>query len=214
MSNIILKCYQIVIYGGITKYRYMSICRIVDKQTYLQGDIMGYSKYTEEQITEFINQANEMGISPAMRHLGYPASYHTAKTFYEKRGVEMPTINTLAQMARNIGVFYTDKEKVIAAQAIIDRSVEQLYQDNLTSDDINKLGNAIHKAIQTINLVEGKSTAINESRSKDGSDLAIMDLLNEAKMRNEIVKDQLANKDQYQDRQTLYIGVPSHKLFY
>ncbi len=66
---------------------------------------MGYSKYTEEQITEFINQANEMGISPAMRHLGYPASYHTAKTFYEKRGVEMPTINTLAQMARNIGVF-------------------------------------------------------------------------------------------------------------
>ncbi|HEY9700956.1 MAG TPA: hypothetical protein V6C58_00825 [Allocoleopsis sp.] len=161
---------------------------------------MGYSKYTEEQITEFINQANEMGISPAMRHLGYPASYHTAKTFYEKRGVEMPTINTLAQMARNIGVFYTDKEKVIAAQAIIDRSVEQLYQDNLTSDDINKLGNAIHKAIQTINLVEGKSTAINESRSKDGSDLAIMDLLNEAKMRNEIVKDQLANIDQYQDK--------------
>ncbi len=88
------------------------------------------------------------------------------------------------------------RAKVIAAQAIIDRSVEQLYQDNLTSDDINKLGNAIHKAIQTINLVEGKSTAINESRSKDGSDLAIMDLLNEAKMRNEIVKDQLANVDQ------------------
>ncbi len=158
---------------------------------------MGFAKYTDEQIEEFINQANEMGISPAMRYLGYPASYHTAKAFYEKRGVEMPTANTLAVMARSIGIFYGDREKIIAAQAIIDRSVEQLYQDQLEADEINKLGNAIHKAIQTINLVEGKSTAINESRSKDGSDLAIMDILNEAKMRNESIK---ANIDQYQDR--------------
>ena len=158
---------------------------------------MGYQKYTPEQIEEFINQANEMGISPAMRYLGYPASYHTAKRFYEERGLEIPNANTLAVMARNTGIFYTDKEKIVAAQAIIDRSVEQLYQDNLTSDDINKLGTAIHMAIQTINLVEGKSTAINESRSKDGSDLAIIDLLNEAKLRNENIK---ANMDQYIDK--------------
>jgi hypothetical protein len=83
----------------------------------------------------------------------------------------------------------------LAAQAVIDRSVEALYQDTLTSDDINKLSNSLHKAIQTINLIEGKSTNISESRTKDGSDLAIVDMLNEAKMRNESIKHSMSNID-------------------
>jgi hypothetical protein len=152
---------------------------------------MPYPKYTDEQITEFIEQAAEMGIGPAMRHLGYPASYHTAKKFHLQRNVEMPTANTLAVMSKQLDIFYTDKEKVLAAQAVLDRSIESLYQDNLTSDDINKLSNAVHKAIQTINLIEGKSTNISENRSKDGSDLAIIDMLNEAKMRSESIKHSL-----------------------
>jgi hypothetical protein len=152
---------------------------------------MGYPIYTDEQITEFIEQANEMGVGPTMRLLGYPKSYHTAKKFYVQRNVDMPTSNTLAIMAKQLDIFYTDKEKVLAAQAVIDRSVEALYQDTLSSDDINKLSNALHKAIQTINLIEGKSTNINENRSKDGSDLAIIDMLNEAKVRSENIKSNL-----------------------
>jgi hypothetical protein len=152
---------------------------------------MGYPVFTEEQITEFIETANEMGIGPSMRLLGYPKSYHTAKKFYVQRNIDMPTANTLAVMAKQLDIFYTDKEKVLAAQAVIDRSVEALYEDNLVSDDISKLSNAIHKAIQTINLIEGKSTNINENRSKDGSDLAIVDMLNEARMRNESIKNSL-----------------------
>jgi hypothetical protein len=153
---------------------------------------VGYSKYTDEQISQFIDISTEMGISPAMRYLNYPGSYHTASKWYKDRGLDLPDIDSLKQMARNIGVFYTDKEKVISAQAVIDRAVEKLMEDDsLLSDDINKLSNAIHKAIQTINLVEGKSTNINENRSKDGTDLAIHDLLNEAKMKNEMKKDSL-----------------------
>jgi len=152
---------------------------------------MGYPIYTEEQISEFIECSNEMGIGPAMRYMGYPKSYHTAKKFYTQRNIDMPTSNTLAIMAKQLDIFYTDKEKVLAAQAVIDRSVEALYQDTLSSDDINKLSNALHKAIQTINLIEGKSTNINENRSKDGSDLAIIDMLNEAKIRSENIKSNL-----------------------
>lgn len=152
---------------------------------------MPYPKYTDEQITEFIETAAEMGIGPAMRTLGYPASYHTAKKFHLQRNVEMPTANTLAFMTKQLDIFYTDKEKLLAAQAVVDRTVEALYQDNLSSDDISKLSNALHKAIQTINLIEGKSTHINENRSKDGSDLAIIDMLNEAKMRSESIKNNL-----------------------
>jgi hypothetical protein len=153
--------------------------------------MMGYPIYTDEQITEFIELAAEMGIGPAMRTLGYPSSYHTAKKFHVQRNVEMPTANTLASMTKQIDIFYKDKEKVLAAQAVLDRSIEKLYEDDLLSEDINKLSNAIHKAIQTINLIEGKSTNINENRTKDGTDLAIVDILNEAKMRNNLIKDSL-----------------------
>jgi hypothetical protein len=153
--------------------------------------MMPYPQFTEEQIDEFIQMAAEMGIGPTMRTLGYPKSYHTAKKWHIQRNVEMPTANSLAIMAKNLDIFYTDKEKILAAQAVIDRSVEALYQDDLISDDISKLSNALHKAIQTINLIEGKSTNINENRSKDGSDLAIIDMLNEAKARSNSIKDSL-----------------------
>jgi hypothetical protein len=104
----------------------------------------------------------------------------------------MPTSNTLAVMTKNLDIFYKDKEKVLAAQAVIDRSVEKLYEEDLLAEDINKLSNAIHKAIQTINLIEGKSTNINENRSKDGTDLAIVDMLNEAKARNNLIKSNIS----------------------
>jgi len=150
---------------------------------------MGYSKFTEEQITEFINVAQEIGIGPAIRTVGYPGSYHTAKKWFEQRNVDLPTIDTLAKMAVDMRVFYTDKEKVIAAQAVLDRCVETLMEDALDADQLNKLANAVHKAIQTINLIEGKSTNISENRQKDGQDLAIIDLLNEAKARNEVMRN-------------------------
>ena len=154
---------------------------------------MGYPVFNEEQISEFIECANEMGIGPAMRYLSYPKSYHTAKKFYMQRNLDMPTANTLAVMSKQLDVFYKDNEKILAAQAVIDRSVEKLYEDDLLADDINKLSNAIHKAIQTINLIEGKSTNINENRSKDGTDLAIVDMLNEAKARNNLIKDNVVS---------------------
>jgi hypothetical protein len=159
--------------------------------------IMGYSTFTEEQISLFIEHAQEMGIGPAIRYVGYPRSYHTAKKWFEQRSLELPTMDTLAKMAVDTKAFYNDKEKLIAAQAVLDRCVETLMQDTLDPDELNKLANAVHKAIQTINLIEGKSTVINENRQKDGQDLAIIDLLNEAKMRNEAMKNRniLENKD-------------------
>ena len=166
---------------------------------------MGYPTYTEEMVTEFIDMANEMGIGPAMRNLGYPKSYHTAKKFYVQRNIDMPTANTLAVMSKQLDIFYNDKEKVLAAQAVLDRSIEKLYEDDLLAEDINRLSNAIHKAIQTINLIEGKSTNINENRSKDGSDLAIVDMLNEAKMRNESIKHSLKVINWYIDMSTIAI---------
>lgn len=144
---------------------------------------MAKVKYTEGDIDLFIETAKEMGLSPAIRTLGFP-TYSTAIRWFEERGELRPDVDSLMRKAVELKAFYGDREKVFAAQALIDRIVEQLQQDDLDADEINKLGNALHKAIQTFNLIEGKATNVTESRTKDGADLAIMDMLNEAKMKN------------------------------
>jgi hypothetical protein len=152
---------------------------------------MAKIKYTQSDVEEFMGVAEEMGIGPAMRKLGYPAGWGTAQRWFEQAGKALPTIDSLVARAAELKVFYQDKEKLMAVQTLIDRIVEQLTGEDLTADEINKLGNALNKAIQTFNLIEGKSTSISESRTKDGADLAIMDMLNEAKAKNSRIEADL-----------------------
>jgi hypothetical protein len=149
--------------------------------------------YSENQLNEFISTAKEIGISPAMRKLGFPASYNTAIRWFEERGEARPTIDSLLSKAAELKAFYGDREKTFAAMALMDRIVEQLHEDDLDSDAINKLSNALHKVIQTMNLIEGKATNVNESRTKDATDLAINDILNAAKAKNALKESQISD---------------------
>lgn len=146
--------------------------------------------YSENAVNDFIEAAKEMGISPAIRALGYP-SYGTAIRWFDERGEARPDIDSLLMKAGELKKFYGDTEKLFAAMTLIDRIVEQLQQNDLDADEINKLGNALHKAIQTFNLIEGKATSVSESRTKDGADLAIIDMLNAAKAKNAIIESEI-----------------------
>lgn len=152
---------------------------------------MGYKTYSEEESRSFVEVAKEIGISPAMRQLGYPGSYNTARKWFEEQGEIVPDLDSLMRKAADMKRFYGDSEKKIAIQTLIDRIVEKLEKDDLDADGINKLANALNKAIQSFQLVEGKSTNITESRTKDGSDLAIIDMLNAAKAKNDLVSQGL-----------------------
>jgi hypothetical protein len=154
--------------------------------------IMARGRHTQEEVDEFISAAKEMGISPAMRKLNYPASYNTALSWFEKAGLPRPDIDSLMAKAAELKVFYGDREKLYAAQANIDRIVESLHEDDLDADGINKLSNALHKAIQTFNLIEGKATNVTESRTKDAADLAINDMLNAAKAKNALKESKIS----------------------
>lgn len=149
---------------------------------------MGKILYSDRQVQDFIEAATEMGVSPAMRALGYPKTWSTAQTWFKTAGLELPTVDSLMAKAAELKQFYSDKEKKFAVQVTLDRIVEKLQQDDLTADDLNKLANALNKAIQTFNLVEGKATSVHEQRQKDGSDLAIIDMLNEAKAKNNLIE--------------------------
>ncbi len=152
--------------------------------------LMARIKYNEDSKTEFIELAKEMGIGPAIRTLKYP-SYATARTWFIERNEELPTIDSLMQKAAELKMFYTDKEKLFATQTLLDRIVETLQEKTLGADEINRLSNAMNKAIQTFNLIEGKATTVTENRTKDGTDLAITDMLNEAKAKSALRESEL-----------------------
>lgn len=152
---------------------------------------MGRVIYSENKVTEFIEAAKEKGIGPAMRELNYPASWTTAQRWFDERNEPLPTIDSLASKAKQLAIFYSDKEKLFGAQALIDRIVQSLQEDDLDADALNKLANAYNKAIQTFNLIEGKSTSITESRTKDATDLAVMDLINAQKAKNALIESEL-----------------------
>lgn len=152
--------------------------------------------YTDEEVNEFIDYAQEVGIGPAMRKLGYPLSYHTARKWFDVKGAAVPDLDALMKLATDYKTFYGDSEKKAAVQTLMDRIIEKLKQDDLDADGINKLANALNKAIQTFNLIEGKSTSITESHQKDGSDLAVIDMLNAAKAKTELAtKDRTLSKN-------------------
>lgn len=147
--------------------------------------------YTEEQITEFISVAQERGISPAMRELGYPGSHHTAAKWFEMYGLELPDVSYLQRKARAMKEFYTDREELAAVQLMIDRLTESLESTDMDADALNKIANALQRAIQTKRLIEGKSTTTTENHSKDGKDLLVIDLINEQKAKNALAAQNL-----------------------
>lgn len=150
--------------------------------------------YSDEQKADFIETAQEMGISPALRRLGYPATWATGRRWFQESGASLPDIDSLMSKAAELKQFYSDKEKLFAVQTLIDRIVEQLQENDLDADSINKLGNALNKAIQTFNLIEGKATSVSETRTKDGTDLAVMDMINSAKAKNALKESELAGE--------------------
>lgn len=152
---------------------------------------MPYKQHTEAEQIEFVDLASEIGISPAMRQLGYPRSYNTAKKWFAELNKEVPKLDALMQQAADMKKFYGDAEKKVALQNMMDRIVEELHSSKLDSESINKLANALEKTIRAFQLVEGKATNINESHSKDGSDLAIRDMLNEALAKNNVAEAKL-----------------------
>jgi hypothetical protein len=145
---------------------------------------MGRVEYTQDQIAEYMDIADEKGIGPAMRELGYPGSHHTAAKWYAAAGRDIPNVNYLQRKAKALGDYYSDREELAAVQSVIERVTEALEVDSLSPDDINKLSNSLQRAIQTANLIKGKSTTITETHTKDGTDLAVFDLLNAEKAKN------------------------------
>jgi len=151
---------------------------------------MANNVFSDKQIEEFISLAVEVGISRAMRDLGYPGSWSTAKRWCDARNIEI-TVDSLKASAAAVREWYKDEEVIRVAEEGMNRVHEQLVEKELDADSMKKLSESYQKFANTWLLVKGKSTSINESRSVGEMDLEIMKIIEEENKRSNDLMDEV-----------------------
>jgi hypothetical protein len=128
---------------------------------------MARAFYSERQQNEFVQLAEEQGITPAMRRLGYPASWAAGKAWCESRGVSV-TVDTLRSHASTIGQWYDTSDKLLVAQEAYRVIYETLTNTpTISPREQKELADAGKKWIETMNLIEGKATNIARTEEPD-----------------------------------------------
>ncbi len=145
--------------------------------------------YTNEQINEFLELAQEVGITKAKRDLQYPNSWGTAQRWAKMRGVEIP-VDEVMSKAANTREWYKAEEVMTVAQEGFNRVWEELTTNNsLSPDDQKKLAEALQKHYNVWASAQGKAQVITETRNNDGFDARIEDMLNAEKAKNLLRKE-------------------------
>jgi len=140
--------------------------------------------YTDKQINDFLELAQEVGITKAKREFGYPKSWSTAQRWAELRGVEtaVDEVKSKAALTRE---WYQTEEVITIAQEGMNRVYEELVENSsLTPDDQKKLAEALTKHYNVWANAQGKATNISENRQQDSMDTHLIDLLNTERAKN------------------------------
>jgi hypothetical protein len=123
--------------------------------------------YTDKQINEFLDLAQEVGITRAKRELGYPNSWATGQNWAKQRNVSVATDELKAQAAET-REWYKEEEVKTVIQEGFNRVYEALTTDaTLTPDDQKKLSDAANKYYLMWVNIQGKASTITETRSSD-----------------------------------------------
>ena len=154
--------------------------------------------YTDKQINDFLEVAQEVGITKAMRELDYPSSWSTAQRWAKNRGVEVAVDEVMAKAAAT-REWYKTEEVLTLAEAAFSRIYEDVTKQKvLTADEQKKLAEAGQKWFNVWSAAQGKAQAITENRQTDNMDAHLAELLNveRAKALNEkenVLDNSLAN---------------------
>lgn len=146
-----------------------------------------YVRYDDQQIADFLECAVDVGISKAIRIMGYPGSWITAKRWADNRGVEIE-VDAMKAKAKSYDLWYNDRDVLLGAEAGMARVMESLEEEDLAADDKKKLAEAYQKFANVWLTVQGKASNITQSQTKDGLDLDIMDMINSEHARNQLIE--------------------------
>jgi hypothetical protein len=151
--------------------------------------------YSDEQINDFLEVAQDIGITRAMRQLKYPNSWSTAQRWAKVRNITV-AIDELKSKAKEFHQWYTTEEVLLVAQEGMNRIYEDLTtNDDLTPDDQKKLGEAFTKHYNVWANAQGKATNITESRQLDQMDAHLIDLLNVEVAKNKLDHTESAEEE-------------------
>lgn len=140
--------------------------------------------YSDEDINNFLDLAQEVGITRAKRELGYPNSWSTAQRWAQVRGVTVAVDEVMAKAA-GTREWYKTEEVITIAQEGFNRVYDELVNNpNLTPDDQKKLAEALMKHYNVWANAQGKATAISETRTTDSMDEHLAELLNMERAKN------------------------------
>lgn len=146
-----------------------------------------YVRYDDQQIADFLECAVDVGIGKAIRIMGYPASWITAKRWADNRGVEVE-VNAMKSKAKSYDLWYNDRDVLLGAEAGMARVMEQLEESDLTPDDLKKAAEAYQKYANVWLTIQGKASNITQTQTKDGLDLDIMDMIASENARNQLIE--------------------------
>lgn len=138
---------------------------------------MNQRKYTQQEKLEYLELAAQIGHSRARRELGYPNSWATANTWAKEFNVTI-ALSELKQKSSAFNQWYREEELLIAMQDIIDRGMEYINSEqNLSADEYKKVTEGVKRAVETMNLIQGKATSRNGTEQPSETDVAIKNLM-------------------------------------
>lgn len=115
-------------------------------------------KYTNEEKQAYLDLAAEIGHSRAKRELGYPKSWNTANSWAKEYGVTI-ALDELKQKAAAFNDWYQTEDLLITMQEAIARGREFILEDaDLNADGYKKTVEGMKRAIETMQLLQGKAT--------------------------------------------------------
>lgn len=149
-----------------------------------------FNRYSDQEIADFLEVAVDIGIGRAIRELGYPKSWMTAKRWADMRNIDVE-VNAMKAKAKSYDLWYTDRDVLLGAEAGMARVMESLEEEDLSADDKKKLAESYQKFANIWLTVQGKANNITQTQRKDGMDLEIVNLLNNEIARNESIESQV-----------------------
>jgi hypothetical protein len=150
-------------------------------------------RYTDEQRSTFLEVAAEIGISRAMRQLGYPGAWTTGQDWCKAAGIEVP-LDEIKRQSALVNDWYKAEDLLLVAQQGLVRVYEDLQRTDLSADEHKKMSEAFQKYANTWRLLQDKATSITETQHKDAFDLDVLDLMNAEKARNALIEKEVESE--------------------
>lgn len=147
--------------------------------------------YTEDDRIKFCEAARVIGVNEAQRRLGYPKTHVTGHKWLKQLGLEVPPDNSLMRHARETKEIIGKHEQLVLLQRILTDVYDLLIRPDKSwgPADLKRLADTAHRAITTMELIQGRAT--DRTEMVDPTDLELRKMIEEFQDSNDAHRQNL-----------------------